>query len=228
MRNRRLRENPDYLDIMDGSKQLYEWSKLLKSSLIVIKGSFGDRGKARDIAASIIAIVKKSRRPVVWALTLQFGNLQRQLSNLDILKHLVLQILQINSSLLEDRTHPLSATNFQLATTESEWFELLSLVLTGIQEIYMVIDIEILRRDFENGQAWPSAFAVMFQKLAARSPRTIVKVAIISYHTRLNIEASSLTQTNVIRLNNNGRLSRATTKRSGTFKMCSNRSRHLQ
>jgi len=135
MRKRHLRDNPGYLDLLDGSKQLYQWALLPNSTLIMIRGSFRDRIKARDLAASIIAILKKNQSPVVWAIIPQFGTVSTPLTSLDILKNLVLQILQMNKSILEDYSQPLSAIKFQCATTESDWFDLLVLVLTGIPTI---------------------------------------------------------------------------------------------
>jgi hypothetical protein len=167
----------------------------------MIRGSFRDRIKARDLAASIIATLKKNQSPVVWAIVPQFGTVSTPLTSLDILKNLVLQILQMNKSILEDYSQPLSAIKFQCATTESEWFDLLVLVLTGIPTIYMVIDIEVFRSDLENGPTWPVAFVKLFQKLAARSPGTAVKVAIISYHTKLDFPAPGTAQENAILLN---------------------------
>jgi hypothetical protein len=166
----------------------------------MIKGKFHDRAKARDIAASLISLVKKNHRPVVWALTLRFEKDATHLTKLDILKDLVLQILQINKSLLGDKSQPLRAIEFQCATTESEWFELLCLALTGLSEIYLIIDIEVLRRDAENGRNWPAAFMDLCRKIGKRSPGTILRIVIISYYTQLSIEAAGLSQKNVIRL----------------------------
>jgi hypothetical protein len=166
----------------------------------VIKGKCNDRAKARDVAASLISLVKKSHLPVVWALTLRFEKDAKHLAKLDILKDLVLQILQINKSLFDDRSQPLRAIEFQCATTESEWFKLLCLALTGLSEIYLIIDIEVLRRDTENGRSWLAAFMDLCQKVGKRSPGTILRKAIISYYTQLSIEAAGLSQRNVIRL----------------------------
>jgi hypothetical protein len=223
LRNRHLRENPGYLEILDGSRQLNDWVSLRQSKLIIIKGTFQDRGKARHIAASIVAVARQSQYPIVWILTPRDPKSARQFSTLDILKHLVLQILQKNKSLLDGRSHPLAAKDFYYAATESEWFDLLGLVLEGIAEIYVVIDIEILRGSFGDLQLWPSFFVDLFQKLAQRSPNSIVKVAIISYHTQLAIESSGLTQKNVFRLNRKGRQEKLVPRKSSGFQISSNR-----
>lgn len=205
MRIRHLRDNPGHLDILQGSKQLHEWASLPNPALIIIRGSFKDRIKARDLAASIISILNRNRNPVVWVLVPRFGMVDGRLTSVDVLKQLVLQILHMNKSILENHSQPLSAVKFQCATTESEWFDLLVLVLAGVQMIYMVIDIEVFRSDLENGRNWPGAFIRLFEELEVRSKGTVVKVAIISYHTQLDVTAPSLDRKIVMRLNMKGR-----------------------
>jgi hypothetical protein len=224
MRNRHLRESPTYLDALDGSRQLNDWASVRTSNLVMIKGTFRDRGKAKHIAASIVASARQSPYPIVWILAPPNSIPSQQLSNLDILKQLVLQILQKNNSLLDDQSKPLLARDFQCATTESEWFDLLSLVLIGIAEIYIVIDIEILRGNLTGGQMWPLSFIRLFEKLVTRSPNTIVKVAIISYHTQLAIEGTGLTQKNVVKLNKR-RHDRKGPNKSSSFQITSSRRR---
>jgi hypothetical protein len=200
IRNRHIRDDPKFLGVVEQSKKLSDWSLDNKSALIILKGSFKDRGLARAAAASIIAAIKKKEYPVVWSITFKSLKASQQLSSLDILKHLVLQVLQKNKSLLADRSRPLSAMSFQCATTESEWFELLAQVLEGLAGIYIIIDIELLRKTSANGQLWPALFADILKRLENRSPETIIKVAIVSYHTQLSIKGPILTQKNILHL----------------------------
>lgn len=179
MRNRRLRNDPQWLDDLNESKQLQDWAVRRNSDLIMVRSSFKLRSKARDIAASMIAIVKEYNIPIVWALASHLTSPERSPSPLDVLKYLVLQVLQLNQSLLMDGSKPLSAIQFRCARTEEEWFYLLAMVLVGISQIYFIIDIEILKKDFGDIVTWPAAFVGLFAKVAAESPATTVKLAII-------------------------------------------------
>ncbi|KAG9230239.1 hypothetical protein BJ875DRAFT_472762 [Amylocarpus encephaloides] len=222
LRNRRLRENPRSLEFLNNYKQLKEWASSPTSTIIIIKGAFRERAKARDIAATIITLIKEANRPAIWALTLRFAKDAKNLSKLDILKNLVLQILQMNKSLLDDRSQPLRAIDFQCATTEEEWFELLCLVLTGLPELYLIVDIEVLRGGTENGETWPAAFMELFEKLAKTSPNTVLRIAVICYHTQLCLSANEISSNNIIKLNKRfgfNRVNRMTVKRSSKFKM---------
>ncbi|CAG8984026.1 hypothetical protein HYALB_00002966 [Hymenoscyphus albidus] len=203
MRNRRLLEDPAYLDILNGCEQLNNWASQRSSSPLMIKGTFRTRRKAKHVAASNIASTKQSQVPTVLILAPR-TKMSQQLSGLDILKQLVLQILQKNDSLLEDRSQPLIAKQFQCATTELEWFNLLGLVLTGIPEIYIVVDIELLRGNFGDGQMWPSMFVELFQKLVPRSPQTILKVTIIFYLTQLTLEDDGVEKSRIMKLDHRG------------------------
>jgi len=200
MTRRRRRDNPHYLEIPDAANQLRTWTSNRDSALINVKGSFRERGKARDVAASMVAIIQTNKCPVIWALSPRSGN-TGQLSSLDILKYLTLQILQVNKSHLRDGAKPLSAVKFQCARTDSEWFELLGESLVGLSEIYIVLDIETFRSDTGNGRAWSTAFIKLFETLAAQNPRIVVKVAIISYHTQLESVPLDITKQNVMQLN---------------------------
>jgi hypothetical protein len=228
MRNRRLLENPRYLDILDSCRRLNDWALKRSSNLLMIKGTFRNRGNARHVAASIIESTTQSHLPTVWILAPRYFKVSQQLSSLDILKQLVLQILQKNSSLLEDRSQPLIAKQFQCATTESEWFDLLGLVLVGMPEIYIIIDIEILRGNFGGGQMWPLMFKDLFQKLVLRSPKTIVKVAIIFYLTPLAIEGPGLENGSVIKLDHRGRRDKLASNKSSILRIGSNGRRRAQ
>ncbi|CAG8962269.1 hypothetical protein HYFRA_00005324 [Hymenoscyphus fraxineus] len=218
MRNRRLLEDPGYLNILNGCEQLNNWASQRSSNLLMIKGTFRTRGKAKHVAASIIASTKQSQVPTVWILAPR-TKMSQQLSSLDILKQLVLQILQKNGSLLEDRSQPLIAKQFQCATTESEWFNLLGLVLTGIPEIYIVVDIELLRGNFGDGQMWPSMFVELFQKLVPRSPQTILKVAIIFYLTQLTIEDDGVEKSRIMKLDHRGRREKSASNKCSPFRI---------
>lgn len=100
---------------------------------------------------------------------------------MDVLKQLVLQALQLNHSLLSEQSISLNAAQFQSAMTEADWFKLLGLVLTGLQNIYIVVDAEILSREFSNNLFWPGAFLKLFDDLKARSCDAVVKVVLISF-----------------------------------------------
>ena len=73
--------------------------------------------------------------PMLWTLSvIEGGNLGWR-SPVDILKQLVLPVLQlVQKLLLNDQSPALNPTRFQAASTESDGFELLGAVLEGIPQ----------------------------------------------------------------------------------------------
>lgn len=139
----------------------------------------------------------------------------------------MLQILQKNNALLEDRSQPLLARNFQCATTEAERFDLLACVLVGMKEVCIVIDIEILRDGFGDGQAWPAMFMGLFMKLMLQSPNTIVKVAIVFYLTKMAVEGPGAEIRSIVKLDNRNRREKAASNRSSILRVGNNNRRRI-
>lgn len=118
--------------------------------------------------------------PVIWTLSAKEGILEWR-SPIDVLKQLVLQILRLNHSLLDEQSTTLNAARFQSAKTESEWFQLLGAVLKGIPEVYIVIDAEVLNREFSSQTSWPREFFRIFDHLQTEGRKTCVKVVLASF-----------------------------------------------
>jgi ABC-type enterochelin transport system permease subunit len=68
----------------------------------------------------------------------------RKPNSVDVLKQLVLQTLKLNRTMLDDYSSALSTLKFQTNTTEGEWLDLLGSVLLGLDQLYVVINMECL------------------------------------------------------------------------------------
>lgn len=118
--------------------------------------------------------------PVIWTLSAKEGNAGWR-SPIEVLKQLVLQILRLNHSLLDQQSTTLNAARFQSAKTESEWFQLLGEVLRGIPEVYIVIDAEVLNREFSSQTSWPREFFRLFDNIQTEGWKNCVKVVLASF-----------------------------------------------
>jgi hypothetical protein len=99
-------------------------------------------------------------------------------------KQLVLQVLQINFSLINAQSPTLNAARFQTATTEQQWFDLLCVVaavLIGLPQLYIVVDASILGQELGSEVKRPDAFHKLIKDLSKVCPKTAVKVVIASY-----------------------------------------------
>jgi hypothetical protein len=82
--------------------------------------------------------------------------------------------------LVNEQSPVLNAARFQSARTEGDWFELLGSVLEGLPQIYVVVDAEILSKEFSSHIRWPEAFLHLFERLQERFCKSVVKVVLVS------------------------------------------------
>jgi hypothetical protein len=164
------------------SPKLQEWSATRNSSHISIFGSYATRHCAQDFAVDVINLVSESKIPVVWILNPSLsGDGATVPATIDILKHLVLQVLQLNQHRLTEKSLSLSATQFQCAKSEEEWFELLVSALMGLPLLYVVVDLEVLKSAPAEKALLVRGFLDLVDRLSSGSINTVMKIAFISY-----------------------------------------------
>lgn len=127
--------------------------------------------------------------PTVWVLNPTKDARYRDPQITDLLKQLVSQVLRLNHTMLDERSLALSAARFQSATTEREWFDILGSVMRGLDQLYVVIDVECLHRPDDSTAAfsWLEAFRGLFNGLRVRGTRTVVKVVLVNYLRALKV-----------------------------------------
>ncbi|KAK1753317.1 hypothetical protein QBC47DRAFT_388193 [Echria macrotheca] len=172
------------------STVLQSWGASKSSTHILVEAPFGRRHTLRDFAVDVIDLVGEANIPAVWALTDKLSSSANQTESEwtpnDILKSLTSQILKINSqiTLADERAASLNARRFQSARTEAEWFSLLGSVMHGLQQVYLVIDLDSVDRISmcKNRQApcsWLGEFPRFFDRLREQGVETVVKVAFL-------------------------------------------------
>lgn len=170
---------------------LQTWGASPTSSQILVDGSIPKRHVLQDFAIDVIDLVCGADIPIVWVLqSNQFNHGKtnsteepmEDFTATDILKYLAWQILKANHSMVDERSASLSARRFQTARTEKEWFALLGAVLEGLQQVYLVVDLDLvdslLPPGEEEGQSrwWLGEFSWFFERLRERGVKTVVKV----------------------------------------------------
>ena len=156
----------------------------------MVQGTCLHRHETKDFATDIVSLLRTIEIPVIWVLWARDDGNPSWRSPVDVLKQLVLQVLQINSTLLNEQSPALNASRFQCATTEEQWFELLASVLVGLPQIYIVVDAGVLSQEFSSQASWPTAFLKLFDSLVNNRTKTIVKVVLVSHGATPYISAS--------------------------------------
>ncbi|KAH0547671.1 hypothetical protein FGG08_000160 [Glutinoglossum americanum] len=174
------------------SKTLEQWAQSNDSSLLFAKRPpRAYQNVARDFIADVVEHVRSSEVPVVWAL--QDANSELPLSShLDVLRILVLQILKINPEVILNKASPITAARFQCARTEAQWLELLETCLTGLDQIYVVIDAQLLWRVSDDNMPSEVPLIGLFQEFINRDRKTRVKMAIAGQSWMFSADAPSV------------------------------------
>jgi hypothetical protein len=177
-------------DLIKATTHLQTWASSKSSSLILIKGSIAAKNTTKNLATDIVSLVKDTKVPVIWALNARRVATPTNPGPIEVLKQLVLQSLQLNTTLMNEHAVSINVSRFQSAQSEKEWFDLLGSILDGLPSLFIIVDIETLGSRSGELLNWPAAFMFLFQKLAARNIGTILKVALVSYHKSLHLPAA--------------------------------------
>ena len=162
------------------------WKSTPVSSLIMIRGASHNRFEIRNFCVKSIYLLQKALMPAVWVLKRTESRHQETDSPVDLLKALISQVMRINIAIRRESIFALSCAKFRTAENEDEWFELLGSVLAGLPQICIIIDVEIFcLRDQQSAQRWPSAFMDIFEKMSQRGIKTVVKVILVSYGSKV-------------------------------------------
>lgn len=93
----------------------------------------------------MIRLLRDSQRPVIWAL--RFPDYwEADITFIDLLRMLVLQALQINSAKLIKRAFPITLPQMREASTQSDWLNLLQQALSGLDRVFVALDMDLLSR----------------------------------------------------------------------------------
>jgi hypothetical protein len=187
MRNRRRQQDKFLSHALHESPGLKSFGTEPTSCQIIVSSSFRTRHLVKDFTADVIDMLDGARTPVVWILHKPPSSIgdRKPFTTIEVVKHLVYQILQKNHTMLDERSLSLSAVRFQSARTEVEWFALLGSVLAKFKQIYIVVDTALLS-EIEEGEerlavAWLGRFKKLFAELRNRANYTIVKVLFVNY-----------------------------------------------
>jgi hypothetical protein len=151
-----------------------------RSSVLIVKGSLSTRRDTTGLVTDIFDLIKSASIPVVWALKGKSNIEPENDMTIQILKYLVMQVLQLNGALLNKISSDFNAAVLQSATTEEDWFKVLHTVTSGLSELYIVIDAELLQLGTQENH-WSTDFLQMLQECIRRTGNTVIKVIIFSY-----------------------------------------------
>ncbi|KAH6875179.1 hypothetical protein BKA58DRAFT_437169 [Alternaria rosae] len=170
------------------SQTLKKFAESSEPSLMLIKGSFQERGALRDTAVRVAEELKSKNITTLWAVNAQLSDRATSIPNpLDILKSLAAQALTLGDSAHSQKSTALSCTQLRTATTAKEWLEILGATLENVcREVYIVLELDILISSVHATSSTDEVIALfcnLLKELTGRAKRSIVKVLIVTSRT---------------------------------------------
>ncbi|KAL1864584.1 hypothetical protein Daus18300_007601 [Diaporthe australafricana] len=174
--------------------RMRRWSTARNSDISIVKGDFRSRQALRCFSVDVIEQLRLEHIPVLFALgTSLEGAAAKSMSNTDLLKYLVRQILDLRRCGQTEKSMSLNAAAFSGNLSEREWFSLLEKLLLGLSgSLFIVVDLELLNREISSagGFHWLSGFLNLFTALSERGAQLTIKVMLVSYSSELPFETS--------------------------------------
>lgn len=162
--------------------KLERWSGASNSSLVVVGGSGPTRFQAKDLATDMVDLLQAANKPVLWLLNGPLDKTPVYGAHTLLLKQLVHQAVQLNNrGVVGHISDNFNAPRIASARTENDWLEILRESITGMPEVYLVIDMEALGYRPNNEAASWLEFLSSMQSLVNGVPGVVVKAAVISF-----------------------------------------------
>lgn len=148
-RRHQARQKKD-IDHLWSSAKLEPWSCSKVSAIILIQG-FASRDLEKVLlGTAMVNYVRQSSVPVLWALQRPGSRNIAATSTSQLLKHLVVQALNLSSFCISDRvSHSFNATRIATASTADHWAGMLKQALSNLALVYLVVDLGLLDRGDE-------------------------------------------------------------------------------
>ncbi|ETS84851.1 hypothetical protein PFICI_02876 [Pestalotiopsis fici W106-1] len=177
------------------SPKLRKWTQSDASAMILVKGNFHSRQPLRYFCFDIIKQLRDAGIHALLAIKIPVQDPQQAIVTCaDILRYLIRQGLQITQNLQTESSMSLTCTRIHGNLAEGQLFQILESILCDVSEqVYLVVDLELLNQDFTHPQgfSWLEAFLGFFERLSARKPTHRVKVMLLNYGSDFPFALSS-------------------------------------
>lgn len=152
------------------------WSKVF-----VILGHWSSTSQTvKDFLVELLQVIREARFPVLWAL--RFADYwESDLTCIDILRMLVLQALQISPDSLTMGSNPVTMTHLREAVDEAGWLSILNRALQGVQQIYIVLNADLLSHVTNHNQYLATRWIEGF-------PQTIIGIVVKLFVSRYGVD----------------------------------------
>lgn len=167
---------------------LSAWAASPSSSFIIVEGSAPSRSQTKDLATGLISVLREAGKPTVWAVNGRAALLTSEEDSIHVLKHLCSQVLQANNKqAIRQVSIHFNASRVESAVTESDWLQILQESLTGLPELFVVVDLELFgaASSSSSRNAQVLLFLRTLKVLLTNPQRVPVKIAAFTFRRPL-------------------------------------------
>jgi hypothetical protein len=163
-------------------RMLSNWVSTNRSSLLIVRVNLRTQKQARDLAANTIEALASQSQCVFWNLSLPHDSNEDD-SMAGVFKALAHQVLQHSPDLFAQFAEELNLTKIHSTHTDSEWADLICLLLSKKPCAFLVLETGSLHKAYRNDPDWARRLLKLLQRVAERSTAAgnVLKILVLMH-----------------------------------------------
>lgn len=174
------------------ASQLATWNQVASSSLLIVRGTVAFRNEVDDAATLMTDLVfRETKVPIMWALK-SSRTASDECSLTDLIKYIAMQVIKFDPVATGRRiSENFKSSRVTSASTEQEWVNILSIVLSSCPLAYLVIDAEFIGASGRKMESLQFLLRTIHD-LIRQTTKTVIKVAFLTYRKTALIGAVTI------------------------------------
>lgn len=150
-------------------RTLRDWSSADRSALLVLRMGLRAQKQARDLAADVIHGLASNSHCVFWSLSLPRLSDGEGETMASVFKALIHQVLQQSAGLFAQFSEQLNLTKIRSAHIDSEWADLICLLLSKMPRAFLVLETEGLHKAYRHDPDWIDRLVLLLQRIVEQT-----------------------------------------------------------
>jgi hypothetical protein len=149
-------------------RALQIWVSADRSSLLVVRMGLRAQKQARDLAADVIQRLASRSQCVFWSLSLpRISEADNTMAS--VFKALIHQLLQHAADLFAQFAEQLNLIKINGAHTDSEWTDLICLLLSKVPGAFIILETESLHKTYRSDPDWVDRLLKLLQRVVEQT-----------------------------------------------------------
>lgn len=191
--------------LISRNQTVHQWNNEQQSAMVLLRGSPTSRLDIKDFCADVVEYLQTSDTAVLWILKGLDSSPYGEVTEIDILKSLILQALQIRSAKLSTGVDTIVAQQlprFLNARSKEDWLAILTAILSTFSRAYIVVDTKAIspleRRTSTNADTAQELILTFMRLLeslsmikAVGNATPVVKIVLAHYGAAVTVPQAS-------------------------------------